>query len=219
MADRGLNLMLLTAGHSQILCCRARMHGSLLLRIKCQVVWKHSSILRRLSSLSSPGIRKGRSSLQTSQVLVLQFPMLIRLLIHIFVSSWPWSLRSPLLRLKSFSVLAGGVLDSLFLDYNSVKKLEKMPTKLELIRDAAIMIKKVSIQDSHTSGAALQKEEHLFLRSHTLMPKCKREDHDQHHLPYCRCLPMWLSASRQCQTSLHALLLSWQREQMKMETC
>ena len=38
---------------------------------------------------------------------------------------------------------AGGVLDSLFLDYNSVKKLEKMPTKLELIRDAAIMIKKV----------------------------------------------------------------------------
>ena len=37
----------------------------------------------------------------------------------------------------------GGVLDSLFLDYDSVKKLEKMPTKLELIRDAAIMIKKV----------------------------------------------------------------------------
>lgn len=30
-----------------------------------------------------------------------------------------------------------------FLDYSTLAKLEKMPTKLELIRDTAIMIKKV----------------------------------------------------------------------------
>lgn len=51
---------------------------------------------------------------------------------------------------------AGGVLDSLFLDYSSVKKLEKMPTKLELIRDAAIMIKKVRRSSSKASTANKQ---------------------------------------------------------------
>lgn len=39
----------------------------------------------------------------------------------------------------------GGVLDSIYLDYGSVVKLEKMPTKLELIKDTAVMIKKVLV--------------------------------------------------------------------------
>lgn len=38
---------------------------------------------------------------------------------------------------------AGTVLDGQFLDYNNFAKLEKMPTKQELIRTIAIMIKKV----------------------------------------------------------------------------
>lgn len=42
-----------------------------------------------------------------------------------------------------FWASAGGVLEGQFLDYAKLAKLEKMPTKLELIRDAAIMIKKV----------------------------------------------------------------------------
>ena len=37
----------------------------------------------------------------------------------------------------------GGMLDGVYLDYSKVIALEKMPTKLELIRDVAIMIKKV----------------------------------------------------------------------------
>jgi len=39
--------------------------------------------------------------------------------------------------------ITGGVLDGYFLDYANVLKLEKMPSKQELIRDVAIMIKKV----------------------------------------------------------------------------
>ena len=35
------------------------------------------------------------------------------------------------------------MLDGVYLDYSKVIALEKMPTKLELIRDVAIMIKKV----------------------------------------------------------------------------
>ena len=38
---------------------------------------------------------------------------------------------------------AGGMLDGQFLQYGDVLKLEKMPTKQELIRDLAIMINKV----------------------------------------------------------------------------
>ena len=58
---------------------------------------------------------------------------------------------------SSHRYLAGGVLDSLFLDYNSVKKLEKMPTKLELIRDAAIMIKKVRSRQSNAAAFGRRK--------------------------------------------------------------
>ena len=51
---------------------------------------------------------------------------------------------APLLQSSHKNGFTGGCLDGVYLDYNSVVKLEKMPTKLELIRDTAVMIKKVS---------------------------------------------------------------------------
>lgn len=49
--------------------------------------------------------------------------------------------------------ITGTVLDGQFLDYSNFTKLEKMPTKQELIRDVAVMIKKVPTKVATTIKA------------------------------------------------------------------